>query len=206
MNGILAKKIGMTRLFDAGGIATPVTVLRAEDTTVVGLKSVEKNNYTAVQGGCFSAKEKHLTNAEIGFFKKNNIKLFRRIKEFSFDVSQDVKIGDTWNISIFEGEAKVQVTGYSKGHGFSGTIKRYGFSCGPMTHGSRNKRAPGAIGACSSPSRVFPGKKMPGQYGDAKTTVKNLKVFKVDAEKNLLFVKGAVPGAKQGVVMIQKTK
>ena len=204
MDGILAQKIGMTRLFTDEGMAIPVTVLKAEPTVVVEVRTAEKNQYQAVVGASFDVKDKHLTKSELGYFQKNKVKPSRFVQEFAYDQAVEPKIGDTWDVSIFENEKQIKVTGYSKGRGFAGTIKRYGFSRGPMTHGSHNKRAPGSIGACSSPSRVFPGQKMPGHYGDAKTTVKNLKVFKVDKEKNLLFVKGAVPGAKEGMVTIQK--
>ena len=202
MKGIVAKKIGMTQIYDSKGSLLPITVLQAEVSTVVGVKEEQKHGYAAFQLASTDAKEKHLTKAQLGLYKKHKLSPKRNIKEFASD--SEHKVGDEIGVSIFEDVAKVTVTSNSKGRGFSGTIKRYGFARGPMTHGSHNKRAPGSIGACASPARVFPGKKMPGQYGNKQNTVKNLKLVKIDTEKQLLFVRGAVPGHKNIRVIVKK--
>jgi large subunit ribosomal protein L3 len=145
-----------------------------------------------------------LTKAELGHFNKAGVTAKKHLAEFTAENIGDIEVGSTFGADIFEEGSSVAVTGFSKGHGFAGTIKRYGFSSGPRSHGTGNVRAPGSIGACSYPGRVFPGKKMPGHYGNKQKTVKNLKLIKVDAESNLLFVKGAVPGAKNSLIKVSK--
>jgi large subunit ribosomal protein L3 len=204
MNGIVGKKIGMTHSFGEEGAAVPVTVLEAEPMTVTTVRTKEKHGYSAVQAGRGDCKLKNLTKPIIGQFKKSGVEPKRHLSEFRISEENAPEVGSTWDLSIFEGTDKVSITGTSKGHGFSGTIKRHGFAMGPKTHGSHNKRAPGSIGACAYPGRVFPGKKLPGQYGNKRHTTKNLKVVKIDLEKNLIFVKGAVPGPINGMVIINK--
>jgi large subunit ribosomal protein L3 len=203
MNGILATKVGMTQIYNEDGLLIPVTVLAADEVTVVGVCTEEKNGYVAVQGASGEVNEKRLTAPVLGQYKKAGVAPQKNLKEYP--VEGDIpEVGSTWNVSIFEGVDKVDVVGTSKGRGFAGTIKRHGFARGPMTHGSHNKRAPGSTGACSYPARVFPGKKLPGHYGDAQNTIRNLKMVKVDVEKNLIYVRGAVPGPKNGQVLVKK--
>ncbi len=204
MNGIIGKKIGMTQLFNEDGKAVPVTVIKADPGVVVGTRTQEKDGYEAVQMGFFDTKEKHLTKPVLGQFAKAGVTPKRLIVEFDKEAEHEYKPGDELGLSVLEGAKKVKVTGTSKGHGFSGTIKRHGFHRGPMTHGSHNHRAPGSIGAASSPSRVFPGMKGAGQYGNKRCSIKNLEVVKLDLEENLLFVKGAVPGPTNGTVLVRK--
>jgi large subunit ribosomal protein L3 len=204
MNGILGKKLGMTHVFGEDGKVIPVTVLEAGPATVVAVRTKDVNGYEAVQVGLEECKEKRLTKPVAGQFKKAGVNPMKHLHEFKIPEGETAEVGSKLDLSIFEGTEKVSVSGTSKGRGFAGTIKRYGFTRGPETHGSHNIRAPGAIGACAYPARVFPGMKMPGHYGNAKVTVKNLKLVKVDVEKNLMFVKGAVPGPVNGTVLIRK--
>ncbi len=204
MNGIIGKKLGMTHYFTEEGRQIPVTVVQVETATVVSVRTEEKNGYSAVQAGFVDAKEKHVSKPKLGLYKKANVSAKRILKEFPIAEGSEPKVGDSWDISIFENVTSVSVTGISKGHGYSGTIKRHNFSRGPITHGSKNKREPGSTGQASYPARVFPGKKMPGQYGNVQVTVKNIKLEKMDAEKGVLFLKGAVPGAINSHVLIRK--
>lgn len=205
MNGILGKKLGMTQIFLESGECVPVTVLEAGPCEIVQQRTVEIDGYQAFKVGFGAAKESRTNRPEAGQFKKAGISPKKYVVEISADNPDDWSVGQQFDISVLSEAKNVSVTGVSKGHGFSGTIKRHGFSKGPKTHGSHNVRAPGSIGACSYPGRTFPGQRMPGQYGNKRVTVKNLSVVKVDTERNLLFLKGAVPGPKEGIILIRKS-
>ena len=201
---IIGKKIGMTQIFDAEGKVVPVTVIEAGPCSVIQRKTVETDGYEAVQLGFGEVKEKHVNKAIKGHFAKSGVAVKKVLKEFRLD-EITLNVGDEVKADIFaEGEC-VDVTGISKGKGFAGTVKRWGTHRGPMTHGSGYHRGPGSMGACSSPSRVFKGKKLAGHLGCEKVTVQNLDVVKVDIERNLILVKGAIPGPKGGIVTIKNT-
>ena len=203
MNGILGKKLGMTQVFTEEGERVAVTILEAGPCDVLQQKQ-DESALTAIQVGFEEKKEFRCNKPELGHFNKAGVSPKKHIAEFRTDTPDDYAVGQSYDVGIFEGCSQVNVSGISKGRGFSGTIKRHGFNKGPRTHGSHNVRAPGSIGACSYPGRVFPGKKMPGQYGNKKVSVKNLSLVKIDKEKNLLFIKGAVPGPKNGIIVIKK--
>jgi large subunit ribosomal protein L3 len=204
MNGILAKKIGMTQLFLENGQRVAVTVLQGGPNQVVVKRTVATDGYDAVCIGFEDIKESKLTKAELGLFKKSGVSPKRHLVEFKTQDINAVEVGQVFDVSLFEGVESVSVTGTSKGRGFAGTIKRYNFASGPRSHGTGNRREPGSLGATSGTARVFPGQRLPGHYGDEKVTVKNLKVVKVDTERNLIFVKGAVPGPKDGLIKVRK--
>jgi large subunit ribosomal protein L3 len=204
MLGIIGKKLGMTQIFNADGQPIAVTVVEASPATILDLKTMERDGYTAVKIACGTAKEKHLTKADVGQFKKSGIALSRDIMEFRLDDISSWEIGSQYDVSIFNDEKRVTVIGVSKGRGFAGTIKRHKFHRGPSAHGSRNVRAPGSLGAHSYPARVFPGKKLPGHMGVDQKTVKNLEIIRVDVESGLIFIKGAVPGATNAKVIVRK--
>ena len=205
MSGLIGKKIGMTSLYDEGGKNLACTVIEAGPCVVTQLKNDEKDGYSSVQLGFFDKKETRLNNAEKGHAKKANTEPKSKVVEFK-GFQEELKVGDTVNVNHFvEGEF-VDVSGISKGKGFQGVVKRHGFAgVGQSTHGQHNRlRAPGSIGAASYPARVFKGMRMAGQTGNSKVTVQNLKVLKVVPEKNLLVLKGAVPGHKNSYVIIRK--
>lgn len=205
MSGLIGKKIGMTSLYDEGGKNLACTVIEAGPCVVTQLKNDEKDGYSSVQLGFFDKKETRLNNAEKGHAKKANTEPKSKVVEFK-GFEEELKVGDTVNVNHFvEGEF-VDVSGVSKGKGFQGVVKRHGFAgVGQSTHGQHNRlRAPGSIGAASYPARVFKGMRMAGQTGNSKVTVQNLKVLKVVPEKNLLVLKGAVPGHKNSYVIIRK--
>ena len=218
---ILAKKVGMTQIFNADGVLTPVTVLQAGPCVVTQVKSVENDGYSAVQVGFVDKKEKvvnkdangkkeirhrHGVNKpEKGHFDKAGVSGKRFVREFKFDNAADYKLADEIKADIFAEGDKVDATAISKGKGFQGAIKRFGQHRGPMAHGSKFHRHQGSNGACSSPTRVFKGKGMPGHMGSVKVTVQNLEIVKVDVENNLLLVKGSVPGPKKCLVTIKET-
>ena len=218
---ILAKKVGMTQIFNADGVLTPVTVLQAGPCVVTQVKSVENDGYSAVQVGFVDKKEKvvnkdangkkeirhrHGVNKpEKGHFDKAGVSGKRFVREFKFDNAADYKLADEIKADIFAEGDKIDATAISKGKGFQGAIKRFGQHRGPMAHGSKFHRHQGSNGACSSPSRVFKGKGMPGHMGSVKVTVQNLEIVKVDVENNLLLVKGSVPGPKKCLVTIKET-
>jgi len=204
MIGIIGKKLGMTQIFNAEGQPVPVTVVEVLPTTVMDVKTKEKDGYQAIKVATGTKKEKHLTLADIGQFKKAGIEPANWIGEFRLDDLAGWEIGKQYDASIFDGEKKITVVGTSKGRGFAGTIKRHKFSRGPETHGSKNTRAPGSMGAHSYPGRVFPGKKLGGHMGVDRKTVKNLELVKIDVENSLLFIKGAVPGASNGKIIVRK--
>ncbi len=205
MRGLLGKKIGMTRIFDTYGNVIPVTVIEAGPCVITQLKTVENDGYEAVQVGYGNKKDKHLTEPLKGHFKKANVDPKKVLAEFDKVPGFDYKIGQLFHVGIFNEGDYVRVTGNSKGKGFSGVIKRHNFSRQKKTHGTgHTERAPGSIGQASDPSRVFPGMKMAGQYGNSKISIDNLKVVKVDRENNQVFIKGSVPGSRNGAVVITK--
>ena len=218
---ILATKIGMTQIFKEDGTLVPVTVLEAGPCVVTQVKTVENDGYSAVQVG-FGEKKERIVNrdksggkevihrhgvnkAQQGHFKKAGVKAKRYLREFRFENAEEYSLAQEIKADIFESGDKVDATAITKGKGFQGAIKRHGQSRGPMAHGSKYHRHAGSNGACSSPSKVFKGKKMPGHMGSVQVTVQNLEVVRVDADKNLLLVKGAVPGAKKALITIKET-
>ena len=202
MKGILGKKIGMTQVFSADGAVVPVTVVEAGPVVVTQIKTEETDGYKAVQVGFEDVKEKALNKPKMGHLAKSGAKK-RSLKEFRVDSVEGYEVGQEIKADVFAEGDKIDVTGISKGKGFQGPIKRHGQSRGPESHGSRYHRRPGSMGACSYPGRVFKNKKLAGHMGSVKVTVKNLEVVKVDADKNLLLIKGAIPGAKGSTVTVK---
>ncbi|NLG03462.1 MAG: 50S ribosomal protein L3 [Clostridia bacterium] len=218
---ILATKVGMTQIFNEDGVLTPVTVLEAGPCVVTQVKTVENDGYSAVQVGFVDKKDKitnkdksgkkevihrnGVTKAQKGHFEKAGVSSKRYVREFKFDNSEEYTLAQEIKADIFAAGDKIDATAISKGKGFQGAIKRHGQSRGPMAHGSKFHRHAGSNGACSSPSRVFKGKKMPGHMGCKKITIQNLEIVRVDVENNLLLVKGAVPGPKKSLVTIKET-
>ncbi len=202
---IMGKKLGMTQIFDESGKFIPVTVVEAGPCVVVQKKTVENDGYEAIQVGFGELKEKHSNKPSKGHFDKANVALKKNVKEMRLSSIENYNVGDEIKADIFNEGDKIDVTGTSKGKGYAGTIKKDGTHRGPMTHGSGYHRGPGSMGACSSPSRVYKGKALPGHMGSNKVTVQNLDVVKVIADKNLLLVKGAVPGPKGGILMIKNS-
>lgn len=200
---ILGKKIGMTQIFTEDGLVIPVTVIEAGPVSVVQKKTVENDGYTAIQVGFVDAKDKAMNKPEKGHFAKANVNGKKFLKEFRVEDDSAYNVGDEIKADIFVEGDKIDVTGISKGHGYAGTVKRWGTHRGPMTHGSGYHRGVGSMGACSTPSRVMKNKKLPGHMGVEQVTIQNLDVVKVDAEKNLILVKGAVPGPKGGILTIK---
>ncbi len=200
--GVIGKKLGMTQVFDENGLAIPVTVIKVDPLTVTQVKTVDTDGYNAIQTGVVSAKEKHLTKAELGHFAKNKLENFRHLQEFRVDNPEAYEVGQKIDLSVLENVEKVDVTGKSVGKGFQGTVKRWNFSRGPMGHGSKNHREPGSIGAGTTPGRVIKGKRMAGNMGNEKVTITKLTVVKVDNENNLLLVKGSVPGPEGKLVTV----
>ena len=203
MKGILGKKIGMTQIFTEHGELIPVTVVEAGPVVVTQIKTTENDGYTAIQVGFQDAKEKSLNKPQKGHLAAANT-LKKHLKEFRVDSVEEYTVGQEIKADLFAAGELIDVTGISKGKGFQGPIKRHGQSRGPETHGSRYHRRPGSMGACSYPGRVFKNKKLAGHMGSVKVTVQNLEVVRIDAEKNLILVKGAIPGAKGSVVTIKE--
>ena len=204
MSGIIGRKLGMTQIFDESGAVVPVTVIEAGPCPVVQVRTEDRDGYAAVQLGFGAQKDSRATRAEKGHATKAGLETAPRVlKEFRFDEAPAV--GENVTVDGFERGIRVKVTGVTKGRGFQGVMKRHGFGGGRASHGAtRVHRAPGSIGAGTNPSRVIKGKKMPGHMGHAQQTVRNLLVAKVDAERNLLYVRGAVPGPVNGVVFVTK--
>lgn len=218
---ILATKVGMTQIFNTDGVLVPVTVLQAGPCVVTQVKTVENDGYSAVQVGFVDKKDRivnrdangkneirnrhGVTKAERGHFEKAGVSSKRFVREFKFENAADYNLADEIKADIFAEGDKIDATAISKGKGFQGAIKRHGQHRGPMAHGSKFHRHQGSNGACSSPSKVFKGKGMPGHMGAVKVTIQNLEVVRVDAENNLLLVKGAVPGPKKSLVTIKET-
>lgn len=203
MKGILGKKLGMTQVFTAEGSVVPVTVVEAGPVVITQIKTIENDGYQAIQVGYGDVKEKALNKPKKGHLAKSGV-LKRNLKEFRVESVDGFEVGQEIKADLFAEGEKIDVTGISKGKGFQGPIKRHGQSRGPESHGSRYHRRPGSMGACSYPGRVFKNKKLAGHMGSVKVTVKNLEVVKVDAEKNLLLIKGAIPGAKGSVVTVKE--
>lgn len=201
---ILGKKLGMTQVFDKKGKSIPVTVIEAGPCTVVQVKTKEKDGYEAVKLGFVDVKEKKLTKPKVGEFKKTNTTPKKYLREFRLE-KISYNIGDEIKADIFTVGESVDVTGTSKGKGFQGVIKRYGASRGPMAHGSMYHRRPGSMAASATPSRVFKGKKLPGHMGLDTITIQNLEIIKVDVDKNLVLVKGSVPGSKGAILKIRNS-
>lgn len=201
--GILGKKLGMTQIFAEDGTLIPVTVVEAGPCSVVQKKTVEKDGYSAVQIGYGDKKEKNTNKPAKGHFAKAGVAVKRYLRELKLDNAEEMNVGDIIKADVFEAGELLDVTGTSKGHGYAGTIKRWGTHRGPMTHGSHYHRGPGSLGACSSPSRVYKGKKLPGHYGVDRVTIQNLDLVKVDTERNLLLIKGSIPGPKGGLLIIK---
>ena len=202
---ILARKIGMTQIFSDDGVLTPVTVLQAGPCFVTQVKTVEKDGYSAVQVGFEEIREKLITKGEKGVFDKAGVKPMRFVRELKLDNAEDYKPGQEIKVDIFSAGDHIDATAVSKGKGFQGTIKRLGQHRGPMKHGSKFHRHAGSNGTSSDPSRVYKGKGMPGQMGNKRVTIQNLEVVRVDAENNLILVRGAVPGPKKSLVTIKAT-
>ncbi|MBR2010634.1 MAG: 50S ribosomal protein L3 [Clostridia bacterium] len=202
--GIIGKKIGMTQIFDEVGNVIPVTVIEAGPCVVAQKKTAENDGYDAVQLGFVDAKEKQMTKPQKGHFEKSGVAAKKHLKEFRLDDCSALNVGDVVGVDTFAVGDKVDVTGITKGRGYTGAIKRWNFHTLCSTHGvGPIHREVGSMGANSTPSRVFKNKKMAGQYGNEQVTVLNLKVVKIDAEKNLIAIKGAIPGAKNGIVFIR---
>ncbi len=202
--GIIGKKLGMTQIFGENGVAIPVTVIEAGPCHVVQKKTVETDGYDAVQLGFEDIREKLVNKPAAGHFKKAGVSAKRHLKEFRLDGASEMNTGDVVAADTFAAGDKVDITGITKGRGYTGAVKRWGHHILKMTHGTGPvHREVGSMGACSSPSRVYKNKKMAGQYGNEQVTVLNLEVIKVDADANLVAVKGAVPGARGGIVFIR---
>lgn len=207
MEGILGRKLGMTQIYVEDGTAIPVTVIQAGPCLVVQRKTAETDGYEAVQIGLVEEKPAKVNQPLGGHFKKAGVAPVRRVEEFKTgDGDSELKAGDEVKASIFEEKEWVDVVGTSKGKGYQGVVKRHGFGGGRATHGSMFHRAPGSIGSSAYPSRVFPGMRAGGRMGGERVTVKNLQIVKIDAERNLIYVRGAVPGPKTGYLAIRRAK
>jgi large subunit ribosomal protein L3 len=199
---LIGKKIGMTQVFTEDGTRVPVTVIEAGPCPVTGVRDTERDGYAAVQLAFGEAPEHKLTKAELGHLKKANAGPLRHVVEFR-DQEGEHQIGEVLTVEQFEPGQRVKVSGVAVGKGFAGTVRRHNFSRGPVSHGSHNVRAPGSIGASADPARVFKGMRMPGRMGGKRVTQRQLEVVEIDAERNLLLVKGAVPGPKNGTVEVR---
>lgn len=205
MKAILGRKIGMTQVFTEDGVVVPVTVIEAGPVKVVQKKTVEKDGYNAIQVGYSDIKEKKVNKPLKGHFDKAGVEYKRYLREFRVENVDEYEVGQEIKADVFSAGDKVDVTGISKGKGFQGVIKRHNQSRGPESHGSKYHRAVGSLGASSFPSRVFKTKKLPGHMGHERVTVQNLEIVRVDAEKNLILIKGAVPGPKGGLLTIKQS-
>lgn len=199
---IIARKVGMTQIFKEDGAIVPVTVLLAGPCSVAQIKTTDNDGYNAVQLGFEDAKEKHTTKPLQGHFKKAGTDFKRFLKEFKLDDINGFELGQEIKVDMFEAGDMVDVSGITKGKGYQGSIKRHGQHRGPMGHGSKSHRVSGSMGGSAAPSRVFKGKKLPGHMGAEKVTIQNLEVVRVDADENLILIKGAVPGPKKAIVTI----
>jgi large subunit ribosomal protein L3 len=203
---IIGRKLGMTQVFTEDGTVVPVTVIEAGPCPVTAIRDPERDGYAAVQLAFDEVQERKVTKAELGHLKKAGAGACRTLVEFrdaDLGGEEEPKIGDTVTVGSFEAGQKIKVSGVGIGKGFAGTIKRHNFHRGPVSHGSHNVRAPGSIGASADPARVFKGTRMPGRLGGKRVTQRGLEVFEIDAERNLLLVKGSVPGARNGVVEVR---
>jgi large subunit ribosomal protein L3 len=205
MIGLIGKKIGMSQLFDKKGHLVPVTVIQAGPCRVIHRKTEDKHGYNAVQLSYEEIEEKRLSKPEAGHFNKHNSPYYKHLREFRLKMYTDIEEGEVFDVSMFTENEILMVSGTSKGKGFAGVMKRHNFSGFEQSHGVHESfRGPGAIGQCATPARVFKGTKLPGHKGNNKVTVKNLKVIKIDTENNLVMVKGAVPGHRNGIVTLRK--
>jgi len=204
MKGLIGKKLGMASIYDEAGAAVPVTVIEAGPCVVVQQKTDDKEGYSAVQLGFEDQKEQRMNKPALGHLKKAGVSAKRVLRELRVEGSGEVAIGDVINASAFEEVNFVDIIATGKGRGFQGVVKRYGFGGGRASHGGGWTRRPGSIGMCEFPGRVFKGKKMPGQMGDKRVTTQNLKIMQVRPEENLILVKGSVPGANGGIVIIKE--
>ena len=202
---ILATKVGMTQIFSDDGVLTPVTVLQAGPCVVTQVKTVENDGYSAVQVGFVDKREKLVAKPQKGSFDKAGVSYKRYVREFRLEDAESYAVAQEIKSDVFAAGDKIDATAVSKGKGFQGAIKRHGQHRGPMTHGSKYHRHAGSNGACSDPSKVFKGKKMAGHMGSVQVTVQNLEIVRVDAENNLILVKGSVPGPKKSLVTIKET-
>ena len=205
MKTIIGKKVGMTQIFDEKGKVIPVTVIEAGPCLVAQVKSVETDGYNAIQLGFGDVKESKLNKPEKGHFAKAKLALKKHLREFRLDSVDGVNVGDEIKVDTFQAGDKIDVQGTSKGKGFQGVIKRHGQSRGPMGHGSMYHRRPGSMGSTSTPGRVFKGKKLPGHMGMETVTIQNLEVVRVDLDKNVILVKGSVPGNKGAILKIRNS-
>lgn len=204
--GLVGKKSGMTRVFTEDGASVPVTVIEVTPNRITRVKTEETDGYTAIQVTAGEVKQNRVSKPVAGQFAKANVSAGRGLWEFRVDeLSDELQVGGEITVEQFEAGQKVDVRGVSKGKGFAGTIKRWNFSRGPMSHGGMNKRAPGSIGCSATPARVIKGRKMPGQMGNRRATVKGLMVVDVRPEENIILIRGAVPGGRNGVVFIKKS-
>ena len=201
--GIIGKKIGMTQIFDEKGNVVPVTVIEATPNVVAQVKTVETDGYNSIQLGYGEVKDKHINKPEKGHFTKAGLAAKKHLREFRVEDVENYKVGDEVKADIFEAGEKIDVQGTTKGKGFQGVIKRHGQHRGPMGHGSMYHRRPGSMGSTSTPGRVFKGKKLPGHMGRVTVTIQNLDVVRVDMDKNVILVKGSVPGAKGSILKIK---
>ena len=202
---LIGRKVGMTQIFDEEGKVIPVTAIEVGPCTVTQIKTVEQDGYTAVQLGFGEVKERKLNKPELGHLSKNKLAPKKYLREFILDSVEGMKVGDELKADVFAVGDKVDVQGTSKGKGFQGVIKRHGQSRGPMGHGSMYHRRPGSMGPTSTPGRVFPGKNLPGHMGVETVTIQNLEVVKVDLDKNVILVKGSVPGTKGAILKVKSS-
>ena len=204
--GVIGTKLGMTQIYDESGLSIPVTVIKVDTTIVTQIKTVETDGYNAIQVGTIPAKEKHLTKAQLGHFAKNKLQNFKHLQEFRVDNPQDYKVGDSVDLNVLNDVKKVDVTGTSIGKGFQGTVKRHNFSRGPMAHGCKNHRAPGSIGAGTTPGRIYKGKRMAGNMGNQRVTTTKLSIAKIDLDKSIILIKGSTPGPEGKLVTIKPAR
>ncbi|MBX6363546.1 MAG: 50S ribosomal protein L3 [Gemmatimonadetes bacterium] len=206
MAGLIGRKLGMTQIFDSAGAVVPVTVIEAGPCPVTQVKTPERDGYAAIQIGWGERKPKHATRAELGHARKAGLEAAPRVvREFRTPEPTSFEVGQRLTVEQFEVGERVKITGTTKGRGFQGAVKRHGFRGRPASHGHPKRRNVGTLGPGTNPSRVIKGKKMPGHMGDAQMTIRNLRIERVDAERNLLFVRGAVPGARDSVVYVRKS-
>ena len=205
MKALIGKKIGMTQIFDEKGNIVPVTAIEVGPCTVTQIKTVDQDGYQSIQLGFEDVKESKLTKPELGKFKKSKLTPKKYLREFPIESVDGINVGDEFKADVFEVGDKVDIQGTSKGKGFQGVIKRHGQSRGPMGHGSMYHRRPGSMGPTSTPGRVFKGKNLPGHMGVETVTIQNLEIVKVDLDKNIILVKGSVPGAKKSILKIRKS-
>ena len=202
---LIGRKVGMTQIFDEEGKVIPVTAIEVGPCTVTQIKTVEQDGYTAVQLGFGEVKERKLNKPELGHLSKNKLAPKKYLREFRLDSVEGMNVGDELKADVFSVGDRVDIQGTSKGKGFQGVIKRHGQSRGPMGHGSMYHRRPGSMGPTSTPGRVFPGKNLPGHMGVETVTIQNLEVVKVDLDKNVILVKGSVPGAKGAILKVKSS-